>query len=71
MVSRYCAMRAPLTVKTVTWPFEGKSIRFWLRYRLKMVTFAGAVTFSGAETEDIAQWVNLVGSAPENVTGSL
>ena len=29
---------------------------------LKTVTFAGAVTFSGAETEDIAQWVNLVGS---------
>ena len=31
---------------------------------LKTVTFAGAVTFSGAKTEDIAQWVNLVGSAP-------
>ena len=29
---------------------------------LKTVTIAGAVTFSGAETEDIAQWVNLVGS---------
>ena len=38
---------------------------------LKTVTFAGAVAFSGAKTEDIAQWVNLVGSAPENVTGSL
>ena len=29
---------------------------------LKTVTFTGAVTKSGAETEDIAQWVNLVGS---------
>ena len=29
---------------------------------LKAVTFAGAVTKSGAETEDIAQWVQLVGS---------
>ena len=28
---------------------------------LKMVTFAGAVTFSGAETEDIAQWVQFSG----------
>ena len=29
---------------------------------LKTVTFAGAVTFSGAETEDIAQRVHLKGS---------
>ena len=29
---------------------------------LKTVTFAGAVTFSGAETEDIAQWAKLVGA---------
>ena len=29
---------------------------------LKTVTFSEAVTKPGAETEDIAQWVNLVGS---------
>ena len=29
---------------------------------LKTVTFAGAVTFSGAETEEIAQWAKLVGT---------
>ena len=29
---------------------------------LKTVTFAGAVTFSGAETEEIAQWAKLVGA---------
>ena len=48
--------------------FEAKSICFVVDIDLrvigllKTVTFAGAVTFSGAETEDIAQWVNLVGS---------
>ena len=29
---------------------------------LKTVTFAGAVTKPGAETEDIAQWAKLVGA---------
>ena len=49
-------------------PFEAKSICFEVDIDLrvisllKTVTFAGAVTKSGAETEDIAQWVNLVGS---------
>ena len=48
--------------------FEAKSICFVVDIDLrvigllKTVTFAGAVTKSGAETEDIAQWVQLVGS---------
>ena len=57
-------------------PFEVKSICFVVDIDLrvigllKTVTFAGAVTKSGAETEDIAQWVHLVGSGSSFRHGS-